>query len=115
LLEEAKYDEAIETLQRAVASNPRDYMAHFKLAQAYAQADQPKLAAAEQATAEKIRRIRKEFSDLHQVAWNNPHDIRTRLRLAQLAKELGREDLEQTWLKSAAALQPLPDSSPQTQ
>jgi tetratricopeptide (TPR) repeat protein len=112
LLEEGDTQRAIEVFSRATAANPKDYTAHFKLAQAYAQSGQPELAEVEQKTADQIRQVRQEFSELHQAAWDNPRDMGVRLRLAQLAKELGRPDLEEVWLKSAAALQPLSTSKP---
>jgi hypothetical protein len=83
-------------------------MLHFKLAQAYAQAGKPKQAETEQKLADEIREIRKEFADLHQAAWDRPDDAAVRLRLAELAGKLGRPDLADVWLKSAAALTPLP-------
>lgn len=108
LLEERSINQAIASFERAVKNHPKDYMAHFKLAQAYAQANRPEKAAAEQKVADHLREVRKLFADLHQAAWNDPQDARVRLRLAQLAKELDRPDLEQVWLKAAAALQSLP-------
>ena len=111
LLEEGQAKEAVEVLERAAQAHPRDYTVHFKLAQAYAQAGQPDLAAAEQNLTEEIRKLRQEFADLHQAAWNEPHDAAVRLRLVALAQELDRPDLAEVWLKSAAALQPLPASA----
>ncbi len=107
LLEEKRHDEAIEVLQRAAHKHPQDYTVHFKLAQAHAQLNHAAEAAAEQKIADRIRDVRRVFAELHEAAWNNPEDIRIRLRLAQLAKELGRPDLEDVWLKSAAALRPV--------
>jgi tetratricopeptide (TPR) repeat protein len=112
LLEDGRPQEAVGVLERATRAHPQDYASHFKLAQAYAQAGQPERAAAEQKIADRIREVRKVFADLHQTAWDNPEDARIRLRLAQLAKELGRPDLELVWLKAAAALQPLPNATP---
>jgi tetratricopeptide (TPR) repeat protein len=115
LLEEGSINQAIDSFERAAKNHPKDYMAHFKLAQAYAQANRPEMAAAEQKVADHLREVRKLFADLHQAAWNDPQDARVRLRLAQLAKELDRPDLEQVWLKAAAALQSLPDPEGQNE
>lgn len=116
LLEEGNSPEAVEVFRRASRAHPKDYLAHFKLAQAYSQADQKEQAEAEQKLADKIRELRKEFADLHQVAWDRPRDVQVRLRLASLANELDRPDLADVWLKSAAALEPLatdhPDAGP---
>jgi tetratricopeptide (TPR) repeat protein len=114
LLEEGNAPEAVEFFRRASRTHPKDYLAHFKLAQAYSQADQKELAEGEQKLADKIRELRKEFADLHQVAWDRPRDVQVRLRLASLANELDRPDLADVWLKSAAALQPLATDHPQT-
>lgn len=106
LLEEKDARSAIETFQRAIKTHPKDYMAHFRLAQAYGSAGEQELSEAEQEIAEKIRVIRHEFSQLHKTAWENPNNIQVRLRLAALARELDRPDLADVWLRSAAALQP---------
>jgi len=107
LLEDGDSRRAAEVFRSAVHAHPMDYLAHLKLAQALSQASEPDLAQAEQKKADYIRELRRVFSELHQVAWDSPDDIQVRLRLAELAKELGRPDLEEVWLRSAAALQPL--------
>jgi tetratricopeptide (TPR) repeat protein len=106
-LEESRHEEAIASLQLAVEHHPKDYKAHFKLAQAYAQTNRPEEAAREQKQADYLRDLRKVFADLHQVAWDHPEDMRVRLRLAQLARELDRPDLEDVWMKAASALGPI--------
>lgn len=107
ILDEGNAQRAVEILSRAADLHPHDYMVHFQLAQAHSQADQPKQAEKEQNTAERIRTLRKEFAELHQAAWDQPRNAQIRLRLAELATELGRPDLADVWLKSAAALAPL--------
>ncbi len=106
LLEESQSAEAINTLEAAVAAAPRDHRGRMKLAQALALAGRHEQAAAEQKQADHLREVRRVFAELHEAAWDNPEDAQVRLRLAQLAGELGRPDLEQVWLKAAAALQP---------
>ncbi|MCI0359911.1 MAG: tetratricopeptide repeat protein [Planctomycetaceae bacterium] len=112
LLEEGKTPAAVDVFRRATQAHPKDYLAHFKLAQAYTQLGQQDRGNAEQKLADQIREVRKEFADLHQVAWDRPHDVQVRLRLAALAKELDRPDLADVWLRSAAALQPLATPKP---
>jgi tetratricopeptide (TPR) repeat protein len=111
LLDEGQAERAAEILNRAALKHPHEYMLHFKLAQAYAQSGKPKQAETEQKLADEIREIRKEFADLHQAAWDRPDDAAIRLRLAELAGKLGRPDLADVWLKSAAALAPIPTPS----
>lgn len=113
LLEENRSIEAILLLERATAAHPKDFTAQFKLSQAYARVDNEERAKAVGKVAEEIRAIRKEFADLHQVAWNNPHDRQARLRLAELAKELDQPKLAEMWIKSANALLPETTQLPQ--
>lgn len=110
LLEEGNAQAAIEAFQRAVKAQPNDYGAHFKLSQAYRRANEQQLAGAEQKEAERIRVIRDEFSLLHKTAAEHPRDINVRLRLAFLARELGRPELAEVWMRSAAALQSFSES-----
>ena len=109
-LEEEDARAAIEAFQRAIKNHPKDYTAHFKLAQAYGKAGEDGLAESEQKTAETIRVIRQEFAQLHKAAWERPYDIEVRLRLSALAKQLERPDLADVWLRSAAALQSFSES-----
>ena len=112
LLDEGQTERAVEVLSHAAQRHPHDYMVHLKLAQALTQVQKPRQAEAEHKLAERLRSIREEFAQLHRDAWDRPGDIAVRLRLAELAKELGRPDLADVWLKSAAALQPLSGQTP---
>ncbi|RLS35272.1 MAG: hypothetical protein DWH79_02445 [Planctomycetota bacterium] len=109
-LEDGDAGGAVEPLSRAVALHPRDYLAHLKLAQAYAGCGRDVEANAERTEAERLRGLRREFADLHQEAWNAPGDALVRRKLAGLAAQLGRPDLEQVWLDAAAAV--VPGSNP---
>lgn len=106
LLEDGKVDDAVATLQRAAQEHSMDYLAHFKLHQAYVKSGDEDKASAERETAERIRLLRQEFADLHQEAWDKPNDPGVRLRLAAIAQQLQRPDLAEVWLKSANALRP---------
>jgi len=106
LLEEGKPSDAVATLQRAAQKHPMDYLAHFKLHQAYVKSGDASKAEAERLAAEQIRVLRQEFADLHQEAWDKPNDPGVRLRLASIAQKLNRPDLAEVWLKSANALRP---------
>lgn len=104
LLEDGDATGAAEVLLRASTKYPKDYLCHFKLAQAFTKMERLDDARQEREIAEQIRTLRKEFAELHQVAWDNPEDPKVRLRLAALAAELLRPDLEQVWLHAAAAV-----------
>lgn len=106
LLEEGDARAAIDAFQRAIKHHPKDYTAHFRLAQAYGNAGEQELSEGQQEIAERIRVIRHEFSQLHKTASKNPNNVDVRLRLAFLARELDRPDLAEVWLRSAAALRP---------
>jgi len=95
---------AVDPLARAVVAHPRDYRARLKLAQAYAGCAREADADAERAEAERIRSVRRAFADLHQAAWDAPGDAEVRRKLAAIAAELGRPDLEKVWLEAAAAV-----------
>ncbi len=104
-LEDGNPQGAVRPLERGVAKHPRDYLVRLKLAQAYAGAGREADADAARAEAERIRALRREFADLHQEAWAHPGDADVRRRLATMAADLDRPDLEQVWLEAAAAVE----------
>ena len=104
-LEDGNPQRAVRPLERGVAKHPRDYLVRLKLAQAYAGAGREADADAARAEAERIRALRREFADLHQEAWAHPGDADVRRRLATMAADLDRPDLEQVWLEAAAAVE----------
>lgn len=104
-LEDGKPEEALAALERGVARHPKDYLARLKLAQAYAGCGREAEAEAARAEAERIRALRRTFADLHQEAWGRPGDADVRRRLAKMAADLDRPDLEEVWLEAAAAVE----------
>ena len=104
-LEDGNPQGAVRPLERGVAKHPRDYLVRLKLAQAYAGAGREADADAARAEAERIRALRRTFADLHQEAWARPGDADVRRRLATMAADLDRPDLEQVWLEAAAAVE----------
>lgn len=103
-LEDGDAAGAVAPLERAVAGHPLDYLARLSLARALAGSGREEEAAAARAEAERIRALRREFADLHQAAWDAPGDAAVRRRLAAMAAELGRPDLERVWLEAAEAV-----------
>jgi len=97
---------AVDAFTRATTAYPKDYLAHYKLSQAYRRAGN--LAQAEQCarTAEDLKKIRLEFSKLHATAAEEPGNAEVRCRLGILARELGRPDLARTWFEAALAINP---------
>jgi tetratricopeptide (TPR) repeat protein len=104
-LEDGKPEAALAALERGVAGHPKDYLARLKLAQAYAGCGREAEAEAARAEAERIRALRRTFADLHQEAWGRPGDADVRRRLATMAADLDRPDLEEVWLEAAAAVE----------
>ena len=104
-LEDGNPQGAVRPLERGVAKHPRDYLVRLKLAQAYAGAGREADADAARAEAERIRALRRTFADLHQEAWARPGDAEVRRRLATMAADLDRPDLEQVWLEAATAVE----------
>lgn len=104
-LEDGNPQGAVRPLERGVAKHPRDYLVRLKLAQAYAGAGREADADAARAEAERIRALRRTFADLHQEAWARPGDADVRRRLATMAADLDRPDLERVWLEAATAVE----------
>jgi tetratricopeptide (TPR) repeat protein len=104
-LEDGKPEAALGVLERGVAKHPKDYLARLKLAQAYAGCGREAEAEAARVEAERIRALRRMFADLHQEAWARPGDADVRRRLATMAADLDRPDLEGVWLEAAAAVE----------
>jgi tetratricopeptide (TPR) repeat protein len=105
-LEAGKAAAAAEVLRRAVIAFPKDYTARFKLAQALRRAGDEQAAAEQAKTAEEIRALRREFSDLHQKAAREPGNVAARCRLGTLARQLDRPDLARVWFRAALAIDP---------
>jgi tetratricopeptide (TPR) repeat protein len=105
-LEQQQYERAVELLRQAVAHEPLDYLANFRLAQALRSQGKPDEAASVAEQAEEIKRKRERFSKLHQEATAKPRDAQVRVELGQLATELNLPELAATWYKAALDLDP---------
>jgi predicted Zn-dependent protease len=103
-LEDGDAPAALGPLDEAVRLAPHDYQTRLTQARALATLGRDADAARAQAEAERIRRVRAEFAELHQQAWDAPRDPAVRLRLAEVAESLGRPDLARVWREAAAAL-----------
>lgn len=103
-LEDGDAAAALVPLDEAVRLAPHDYGARLTQARALATVGRETEAVRAQEEAERIRRVRAEFAELHQKAWDAPRDPAIRLRLAEVAESLGRPDLARVWREAAAAL-----------
>ena len=104
--EQGDLSTAVEAFTRAVVAWPKDYAAHFKLAQALRRSGNDAEADRHAQIADELKRIREEFSKLHERAAADPDDANIRCRLGVLAGELGRPDLAQVWFRAALAIDP---------
>jgi thioredoxin-like negative regulator of GroEL len=55
---------------------------------------------------EELRKLRLEFSELHERATANPSDVSIRFRLGQVAQQLDRPELAQGWFRAVLAMDP---------
>jgi len=97
-------NQALTNLARAVELNPYDYQTRHSYAQALARSGDQAAAETQLARAEELKRLREQFSKLHEQAFENVYDPAVRRQLAQVAKQLGRDDLAEVWTKAAEAL-----------
>jgi tetratricopeptide (TPR) repeat protein len=97
---------AIDAFSRAVVAQPKDYVAQFKLAQALRRVGDNEAADAHGQAAAEIKRIREEFSKLHETAAAEPGNADVRCRIGVLAREFGRPDLARVWFRAALAVDP---------
>jgi tetratricopeptide (TPR) repeat protein len=104
--EQSDVTAAVDAFSRAVVAHPKDYVARFKLAQAYRRTGNNEAADKHTQVAEEIKRIREEFSKLHETAAAEPANADVRCRLGVLARELGRPDLARVWFRAALAVDP---------
>lgn len=97
---------AVKVLSQAAAAYPKDYTVRYKLERAWrrvgdnAQADEHARVAAE------LKRLREEFSKLHETAATEPNNADVRCQLGILARQLDRPDLARVWFQAALVLDP---------
>ncbi len=97
---------AVEAVSRAVTAYPKDYTALSKLVQAYRRlGDEARVKQFAEA-ADALKRLRTEFSQLHETAAAEPGNADVRCRLGVLARELDRPDLARGWFEAALAVNP---------
>jgi tetratricopeptide (TPR) repeat protein len=103
-IEQDRPTAAVDPFSRAVVAHPKDYVARFKLARRRTGNNEEADKHAQ--VAEEIKRIREEFSKLHETAAVEPTNADVRCRLGVLARELGRPYLARVWFRAALAIDP---------
>ncbi len=106
LLDGGRVGEAAEVFAQAVVGYPKDYVARQRLIQAYRQLGDTDRVAEQAAIADNLKRLREEFSKLHETAAAEPQNADVRCRLGVLALELDRADLARVWFQAALAIDP---------
>jgi tetratricopeptide (TPR) repeat protein len=106
LLEKRSAKEAAVVLREAVHSAPYSGQAHFLLSQAYGKSGESEKADDELRLFRKVQADEREFSNLHQIAAENPTDPEARYRLGILARGRGRPELARMWFRAVLAIQP---------
>ena len=112
-LDAGQADRAAQILKHAAARHPHDFTVRQKLAQAYHRLGKKELAEQEVARAEAEKKLRREFTDLHEQAATNPRDAALRFRLGQTASALDEPELARMWFRAALALDPKFDTARQ--
>lgn len=105
-LDEGNAEAAVKVLLQAVAAYPKDYTVRFKLGRAYRRLGDSENADAQARIADEIKRLRLQFSKLHETAAAEPNNADVRCQLAILANQLDRPDLARVWFQAALAIDP---------
>ncbi|GIW95481.1 MAG: hypothetical protein KatS3mg110_3522 [Pirellulaceae bacterium] len=104
-LVQGETEKGVAAAARAAQLQPNDYETAHRYAQALLRAGQQDLGQKQLARAEELRKLREEFSKLHEQAFDNIYDAHIRRRLADVAGKLGRDDLAEVWNKAADVLE----------
>ncbi|HAN97901.1 MAG TPA: hypothetical protein DCQ98_10925 [Planctomycetaceae bacterium] len=97
---------AAQTLRTAVNVDPYDYLARYQLSLALQAAGEVDAARNEAAEANRLKALREEFSQLHEEADVRPGDVPIRLRLGEVALELGQPEMALNWYRAVQTLEP---------
>lgn len=106
LLDEGNVEAAVKVLSQAAAGYPKDYTVRYKLGQAYRRLGDSQNADEQARIAAEIKRLRLQFSELHETAAAEPNNADVRCQLAILAGQLDRPDLARVWFQAALAINP---------
>jgi tetratricopeptide (TPR) repeat protein len=104
LMDQGRVEDAASVLANAAEMEPHNSQVHFELSQAFRSLGKNEQADAELARMREIQVLHRQFTDLHVVATEQPMNADARDRLAELARQLGKPQLAQTWIRAAAAI-----------
>lgn len=115
LLDEGDDAAALEVLEGLVEERPADYPLRYELALALGRSGDQAAAEMELARAAELRAAYDRLSELSNAAVLRPDDADVRKELADLCRQLGKDELADVWDRAAAALRaaaPTPPDSP---
>lgn len=111
LLQQDKPTEAVRVLEDATRYDPYNYEAHYQLALAYQRTGQTQAATDTNNRAQQLKKLREDFSEMHNVANREPNNIQIRMTLASTAMQLGLPRMAVNWYRSVLALDPANESA----
>ena len=97
---------AAEFLERAVAAHPRDDLVRYRLAQVYRRLGRDDRAEEQAGIMRELRELGKQFTKLHERAFNDVSDPQLRYEIGMMANQLGRPLLARGWFEAALTLDP---------
>ncbi|MBI3862798.1 MAG: tetratricopeptide repeat protein, partial [Planctomycetia bacterium] len=100
-----RYAEAVRDLERAVAAQPMNSSAHFKLSEAYRALERQDSAARHRAIADGINAKQLQIATLQKQISRDHADAAIPRQLAKLYRELGSEEAANAWEKRAESLE----------
>ncbi len=106
LAETGDVDNALVTLNQAVAAYPLDNRVHYQLSQFYFRQGNTEAGDKHAAEATRLRDLRAHFTDLHAQASENLGNAEVRYQLGLTAKQLGLTELAISWLSATLAIDP---------
>lgn len=104
LVDQGKVADAVTELSEAAELEPSNSQVHFELSQAYRRIGENGQADAELTKMREIQLLHRQFTDLHVIAAQEPMNADARTRLGELAQQLDKPQLAQTWFRAAAAI-----------
>jgi len=106
LLDKQDYQRAVDTLSMATSVDPYDYLSHYQLSRAYNGNGNATAAQQTLQRADQLKKLREDFSTLHEQADADPSNVEIKVRLGQTARLLGQNEMAFNWFNAVLGLQP---------
>ena len=106
VLQAGEAERAAEFLERAAAAHPHDDLVRYRLAQVYRRLDRNEQAEEQAEIMRELRELGKQFTKLHERAFNDLSNPQMRYEIGAMANRLGRPVLARTWFEAALMLDP---------